>query len=228
LTRRIPAIATAIAAISLSAAPALAKQASDTGRGPSTTTDPYVLPVADGVHTTSLLTVEDDGSAGNGYEMVGIPDGLGAFGRDGRGFSLLMNHELRDSQGVPRRHGQRGAFVSNLRIDRNTLNVTEGREHIDPGVRYWDYVTQTYRSTPSSGGPNPRQSGDVFPPQLAAFSRFCSGTLSDPGQLYNRRSGRGYPGQLYLANEENGDEGRLFGVTEDGQAQQLPRIGLFS
>ena len=27
---------------------------------------------------TSLLTVSDAGSASNGYEMVGIPDGLGA------------------------------------------------------------------------------------------------------------------------------------------------------
>jgi len=228
LQRRLRTVAALSAATFLSATPALAKPAEDTARGPSTTTDPYVLPAAEGVRVTSLLTVEDGRSASNGYEMVGIPDGLGAFQRQGRGFTLLMNQELRDTQGIPRRHGQRGAFVSNLRIDRHTLEVTEGRDHINPGVRYWDYVSQTYRATPSSGGPNPRNPGDLFPPQLAAFSRFCSGTLSEERQLFNRRSGRGYDGQLYFANEENGDEGRLFGVTEDGQAQQLPRVGLFS
>ena len=31
-----------------------------------------------GVHTKSLLTVGDSKAASNGYEMVGIPDGLGA------------------------------------------------------------------------------------------------------------------------------------------------------
>jgi ABC-type sugar transport system substrate-binding protein len=44
-----------------------------TGTGPSTTTDPYVVPVADGVDVTSLLTVEtptDDGAASNGYQML--------------------------------------------------------------------------------------------------------------------------------------------------------------
>jgi len=63
------------ASIALSASPVSA--ASTISRGPSTTTDPYVLPVADRVRITSLLTVNDAGAAGNGYEMVGIPDGIG-------------------------------------------------------------------------------------------------------------------------------------------------------
>ena len=223
------AAAVAAAAL-LGAAPALASRDDDgTSRGPSTTVDPYVIPLADGVSTTSLLTV-DDRPASDGYRMPGIPDGIGIFGRHGRGrgFSLVMNHELRPTDGAVRRHGQKGAFVSRLRIDRRSLEVTEGVDHIDPGVQYWDYVTQQYRPAPSSGGANPREAGDVFPAQSAAFNRFCSGTLSAPGQLYDERSGRGYGGQLYFANEEGGDEGRLFGVTEDGQAKQLPRLGLFS
>ena len=67
--------------------------AADTG--PSTTTDPYVIPIADGVKTSSLLTVKngsDPGKASNGYAMVGIPDGLGALdGPSGPDFSLMMN-----------------------------------------------------------------------------------------------------------------------------------------
>ena len=96
--------------------------AADTG--PSTTTDPYVIPIADGVKTSSLLTVKngsDPGKASNGYAMVGIPDGLGALdGPSGRDFSLIMNHELRPTQGVNRRHGPIGAFDSIWTIDSKT------------------------------------------------------------------------------------------------------------
>ena len=112
--------------------------------GPSTDTEPYVLPAADGVKISSLLTVDDDGSASNGYELVGIPDGLGATRQGGRNFTLFMNHELRDTQGIARRHGQAGAFVSTFSIDRKTFEIEEGSDTIDPGVRYWNYVTQTY------------------------------------------------------------------------------------
>jgi Alkaline phosphatase PhoX len=210
------------------AAPIAAATLATTSRGPSTTTDPYVLPVASGVSTKSILTVSDDGSAGNGYELVGIPDGLGAKeGRSGD-FELFMNHELTAAAGAVRAHGQKGAFVSHWKIDEATLKARKGEDLIQPGVTYWDYVTQSYGTTPSTGGPNPRHAGDVFPPQIAAFARFCSGSLTDPGQLSNPSTGRGFRGQLYFGNEENGNEGRSFAVTEDGRAQQLPRLGLFS
>jgi hypothetical protein len=43
--------------------------------GPSTTTEPYLVPNVPGVKFTSILTVGDNI---DGYRMVGIPDGLGA------------------------------------------------------------------------------------------------------------------------------------------------------
>ena len=191
--------------------------AADTG--PSTTTDPYVIPIADGVKTSSLLTVKngsDPGKASNGYAMVGIPDGLGALdGPSGRDFSLIMNHELRPTQGVNRRHGPIGAFDSIWTIDSKTLEVEDGQDLIDPTVRYFDYATHSYTNAATA-------------PFTNEFARFCSGYLTAPGQLHNRKSDRGYDGQIYFANEENGDIGRNFGVTMDGQAQQLPRLGLFS
>jgi hypothetical protein len=190
-----------------------------TGTGPSTTTDPYVLPVAEGVDVTSLLTVKtatDAGEASNGYDMVGIPDGLGAtFGSTGNDFRLFMNHELTASSGVARDHGATGAFVSKWRIDSDTLEVEEGADLIQ-SVRYWSYAADQYF-------PNAADAG-----QDARFARLCSGFLSLPGQLYNDNTGNGYDGQIYFASEENGDGGRDFGVTTDGQAQQLPRLGLFS
>ncbi len=195
--------------------------------GPSTTTPPYVIPVADGVHITSLLTV-DDGAASNGYELDGMPDGLGAQ-RSGRNhFTLYVNHEFNALTGTTRRHGQKGAYVSTFRIDRRDLEVETGEDTIDPGVQYWDYVSQRYQATASAGGPNPRLAGDVFAAQGNAFSRFCSATLSARRQFDSRHSGRGYAGRIYFANEENGNEGRAFGVLEDGTTKQLPRLGLFS
>jgi hypothetical protein len=214
--------------------------AASTSRGPSTPIDPYVVPVADGVHITSLLTVDgalgDGGAASNGYEMVGIPDGLGAMKGPGHSFTVFMNHEIPETAGVVREHGQAGSFVSRLEIDPRTLEVKRGSDLIQPGMQFWNYVTQQYQSTPSPGGDNPRTFGseqpnvvqDDFIAQRAALSRLCSGTLTRPGQLYNARTDRGYLGQIYFPNEENGNEGRVFGTTEDGNTKQLPRLGLGS
>lgn len=219
--------AAALATVALTAV-AVPSALADSGvsRGPSTTKNPYVIPAADGVHIKSLITTGDQ-PADNGYRLVGIPDGLGAV-RDGNNVTVYANHELRNTQGVVRRHGEKGAFVSKWSIDRRTLRVKSGSDLINPGVQFYNYVAQTFGGAPSPGGANPRNPADLFPAQFAPFSRFCSSSLTDPGQLYNRSSGRGYTGQLYFANEENGDEGRLFGVTEDGDAKQLPRLGLFS
>jgi hypothetical protein len=224
--RRLPTALATVALAAAGGATAIAA-APGTSQGPSTTTDPYVIPVADGVTTTSIWTVGDK-PADNGYRMVGIPDGLGARKTSRGDFELVMNHELRNTQGIPRRHGKTGAFDSLETIDRGSLRVKAGSDLIDPGIAYWNYPAQTYQPTASPGGPNPRHPGDVFEPQDDRFARFCSGTLTAPGQLLNERSGRGYGGQLYFANEENGDTGRSFGATLDGQAQQLPRLGSLS
>ena len=215
--------------IALAAASTALAAPGGTSTGPNTKTAPYVLPVGDGVGIKSLLTVEDS-AASNGFQMVGVPDGLGLVrSEDGsRDFKLFMNQELRSTQGVARRHGKIGAFVSELEIDSDTYQVEEGRDLIDSDIRYWNYLTRSYGPTPSAGGVNPRDPSDTFLAQAAEFSRFCSSSITEWKQLYNSSSGKGYQGQIYFANEENGDEGRLFGVTTDGQAQQLPRLGLFS
>jgi Bacterial protein of unknown function (DUF839) len=229
-TRRLRAFALAgLLTLSTASIAIAAHDETGTGTGPNTKTDPYVLPVADGVHVKSLLTV-GEGAASNGYEMVGIPDGLGLVRQapSSRDFTLLMNHELRGNTGIVRRHGKTGAFVSENVIDSDSLEVEKGRDLIGPDVRYWNYVTQSYGPTPSPAGTNPRDPSDTFLAQAAEFWRFCSSSITEWGQLYDKASKNGYEGQIYFANEENGDEGRLFGVTTEGQAQQLPRLGLFS
>ena len=223
--RRLAAVAALL--VAAAAPPARAPSGPAVSTGPSTTTAPYVIPAVDGVHISSLLTV-DDGAATNGYELDGMSDGLGARRSGGRHFTLFMNHEFNALTGTTRRHGQTGAYVSSFRIDRRSLEVEAGEDLIDPGVQYWDYVSQRYQATASTGGANPRLPGDVFATHGDAFSRFCSATLSAPGQFESRRSDRGYDGRIYFANEENANEGRDFGVLEDGTTQQLPRLGLFS
>lgn len=214
------AVATLVAVVTLAiaAAPALAAPPS-TATGPSTATAPYVLPVPDDVKITSLLTVGDGGAASNGYEFVGVPDGIGLSRHDGKAI-VYLNHELRDAQGIVRRHGATGAFVSRWVIDRKTLEVKAGSDLIDPGVRYWDYPNGMYVTAGA-------RYADLAV-QDATFGQFCSATLSDPGVFYDGRSGKGYRGQVYFANEEDGDNGRAFAVTTDGQATAFPRIGLFS
>jgi hypothetical protein len=92
--------------------------------GPSTTTEPYLVPSVPGVKCISILTVGD--AIGN-YRMVGIPDGLGAYASSNGNFTLLMNHELGGTSGIARGHGSPGAFVSRWIIDRGTLKVRRGK-----------------------------------------------------------------------------------------------------
>ncbi len=217
--RRIAVSSIALLAGSTLFAPGLAT-AAPTNIGPSTVTAPYVLPVPPGVETTSIFTVSDALAADNGYEMTGIPDGLGAV-QQGNKIVVYMNQELGQTQGTVRSHGQAGAFVSRLQIRPGDLRVKDGSDWIDPGVQYWDYFNSTYAAAPDAYIAG--SSAD-----LPAFARFCSGDLTEAGQLFNPATGAGYDGALYFANEEAGPEGRVFAVKKSGKTWQLPRLGLFS
>jgi hypothetical protein len=224
LVRLVAIGAAAASVLAFSGVPSLA-QAPTVRIGPSTVTAPYVLPVAPGVEVTSLLTVNDAGAAGNGYEYVGIPDGLGRRWENGK-VVAYNNHELPANRGIVRRHGAIGAFVSKLTIDPETRKVVKGEDFISPGVLFWNYATGQYSTSPSPSWTN--KDGTTAPAQLKEFGRFCSGSLSEPLQLLSKRTLRGYADQIYFANEETGDEGRVFGVAPDGTAYQLPRLGLLS
>jgi hypothetical protein len=93
-----------IAKAALAASTALAAPAG-TSRGPNTPTDPYVLPVGDGVSTKSLLTVSDDGAASDDYGAV--PRGRGR-----------IHHQDEESSGIvdARRFRGNGWFLFDAQV----------------------------------------------------------------------------------------------------------------
>jgi hypothetical protein len=186
------------------------------GIGPSTTTEPYLVPNVPGVKFVSILTVGD--SIG-GYRMVGIPDGLGAYAGSNGTFTLLMNHELGGTSGAVRAHGSKGSFVSRWIIDRGTLKVRRGRDFTQTpnDVYTFDPTTAQYlRGT-------------------IAWQRFCSGDLAKEGAFYFKDLGT--TERIYLNGEETTilqndtvvDQGRAWArVATGGHADEtwhLPRFG---
>ncbi|WOP18697.1 hypothetical protein [Raineyella sp. LH-20] len=162
---------------------------SKTVTGPSSSQSPYLLPIAPGVTTTSVLTVGD--KALNGYPMVGIPDGLGAYDNGDGTITLLMNHELGGTLGVVRDHGAKGAFVSQWVIDKKTLEVTSGD----------DLIKKLVLTDPKLG---------------QAISRLCSADLPKQSAFHNAATGKGYDGRIFMSGEEDGSTGRAFAHVATG------------
>lgn len=75
--------------------------------------------------TEAVVTV---GETINGYQPVGIPDGMGAFDR-GDYVEVVSNHELRSQVGYPYTLASgaelRGARISSVIIDKETRQVTD-------------------------------------------------------------------------------------------------------
>lgn len=187
--------------------------------GPSTTTNPYLLASEPNVSFTSIATVgdvldtKDDGTP---YRMVGIPDGLGAFDNGDGTFTVLMNHELRADVGIVRDHGAKGAFVSQLVIDKSTLQVVSAQDAIQT-LKLWNDATLSFQDATYA-------IGRLCSADLAATSAY-SWTAAD-GTVY------GTTDRIFLTGEENGTEGKEFGVVvtgaEAGTAYELAYTGLFS
>jgi hypothetical protein len=189
--------------------------------GPSTTTDPYLLPTHADVKTTSILTTGDTVGVGpDAYRMVGIPDGLGAL-LGHKTFKLMMNHELGSGLGVVRDHGSKGAFVSEWEIDRHTLKVDAGQDHARDAnhVFTWDTVLNAWKAG------------------TTAWNRFCSADLPAVSALFYDRSDHhghqtfGTKERIFLNGEET-TGGRAFAHVvsgpHEGESWELPRMGKMS
>lgn len=196
----------ALALSGLAAAPAGAAALT----GPSTKDAPHLLPSAAGVSTTSILSVTDGGA----YPLAGYPDGMGAYDNYDGSFSLLVNHEIGGTAGVPRAHGAKGAFVSQWRINknRNDLRVRRGQDLVKR-VKVWDAGTEAWRDATAAE---------------SVFNRLCSADLPKYTAFFNRSSFKGYAGYLFANGEEAGAEGRAFVHTMGGTSYEVPALGKFS
>ncbi len=187
---------------------ATASAAEPTVSGPSTTTAPYVLPVATGVGVTSLLTVGDSVS---GYLMAGIPDGLGAWDNGDGTFTVLMNHELGFDKGIARAHGGIGAFVSKWVINKSDLKVLSGEDLIQKVM-----VATGSGYAQATGIAN-------------QLNRLCSADLPDEAAFYGAVNGFGTKNKIFMNGEEGGTEGRAFAHIatgpEAGTSYELPALG---
>src|SRR4051812_42960487 len=102
--------------------------------GPSTSQTPYLVPTDAGVDFISILSAGDavPGATTKGgatWRFAGIPDGMGAFDNGDGTISVLVNHELTDTDGSQHDTGAAsGAFVDKLVIDKKTLQVTSAGE----------------------------------------------------------------------------------------------------
>ena len=154
----------------------------------------YIVPIAQDWQVQAIMTVGE--SAANGYAMVGVPDGLGAYANADGSFTLLMNHEFSSDKGAVRAHGQKGAFVSRWVIEVESLKVQSGADLI--------------KSTVPAG---------------LSFNRFCSADLAPSSAFYNAATSQGYAGQLFLNGEEDKAGGRAFAHALNGLSYELADFG---
>jgi uncharacterized protein YjiK len=168
--------------------------------GPSTTVAPYLTSHLPGVSIQSLLTVGDGQTVpkvgGGTTRLVGIPDGLGAYDNGDGTFTILMNHEVTNTQGITRAHGSVGSFVSKWVVNKTTKQVVSGD----------DLIKQVFNWNGSAYA----LSGSPF-----AFDRLCSADLPAATALFNSGSGNGSSARLYLNGEETSG-GRAFAHVVDG------------
>lgn len=181
--------------------------------GPSTSFAPYLVPSGSGIgyaSFTSLRAVEDGSSKGL-PQMVGIPDGLGAYDNGNGTFTILMNHELGANDGLVQDHGARGAFVSQWVVDKTTLEVKSVTDLVQ-SVNLWN------------------GSGYSVAPAPVAFNRLCSADLPAPSAF--QFGSMGTSARIFMNGEESGAEGRAFGHVATGAnagvSYDLPALGKFS
>jgi hypothetical protein len=184
----------------LSAAIALAfvTTSSLAAQGPSSSADAYLQGIAPGVSFTSILTTGD--SVG-GYQMAGIPDGLGAYDNGNGTFTVLMNHEIQDTLGTVRAHGTKGAFISEWIVDKTTFAVTKGA----------DLIQKTYAWDTAN------QSSSVIASTMT-FSRFCSADLA-PTTAFSFNGIVGTNARIFLNGEEGSAQGRALATVATGASK---------
>lgn len=190
----------------------------------------YILPTTDAATISPLAYA---GDVINGVTVRGIPDGMGAMRNADGTITLLSSHEVPSygAVGTFAKAADQGKLTLGTSITKFTLNKAGdriiGASNFIKSWSFYNYNTKTYQDSPAGAAPAGTTAGmDNF------ISRFCSATLVQAGKLSFKAGGTtyGYDGAVYLAGEEDGDSGygRGFAFDMDGNAINLPRMGLAS
>jgi hypothetical protein len=141
--RRLTALATVAGTLALMVAGS-ATPANDPGF--KTAKPPYLVPLGSGAAVDPIISA---GDIVGGYQMTGIPDGLGAFKDGDNTLQVMMNHELgRSFPAVPPGVDAR---ISKLTLNRKTHGVIDasylftGQEFFE---RFCSATLETIRGTP--------------------------------------------------------------------------------
>ena len=181
----------------------------------------YLVPVGNEYDTRAIFSVGDrvpeTSNPAQEYQMVGIPDGMGAHELDNDdddddGIALFVNHEFPNTTLSEPTIGQppnRGAIVSRYLLDEDGEVVS--------GERAYDtvYVENTLVGPAA-------EVGNATP----GFGRFCSSTLAGRKEGFDRN--------IFFTNEEgdsaatfDGNGGQSVAVF-DNKAHVLPKLGHFA
>jgi hypothetical protein len=178
-----------------------------------TSVAPYALPVGSDYSLIPILSVGDRvpraSDPGQLFQMIGLPDGLGAHANKDGTTTVFMNHETVNAARSEPLVGQpliRGSFVSKFILG------------ADASVLSGDLAFDTVYAENVLVGPIASISNST-----PAFSRFCSGALGW------REAGFDRP--IYFAGEESGGTNTFDGrggqavAIFDNAAWTLPRLG---
>ena len=177
---------------------------------------PYLNASQSNVQFRAIISAGDIAGTkadGTPWRMVGVPDGLGVFDNGNGTVTVLMNHEIANTVGITRDHGAKGAFVSQLIIDKATLGVVSASDAASKEY-LWNSTTKAYDLS------------------TVALNRFCSADLPLVSAFYDEKTGLGTQARIFMTGEEAGVEGRPMAVivsgSDAGSMYELPKLGNMS
>ena len=154
----------------------------------------YMEPVATGVSLDPYATAGD--SVG-GYLIGGIPDGMGVIPVNGK-LRVLTNHEWSNANPIAAARGSANgmttaSYVSEMHYDLKTKTVVAGKDFME-WIEWYDYQSNKFGVIPTA--PDGATLVDQYGSQAHSYliNRFCSSTLADAGEFYNKTTGAGYKG----------------------------------
>ncbi len=189
------------------------KSYADMESGLRTSVHPYAVPVGPDYSIIPLLSVGDrvprTSDASQLFQMIGIPDGLGAQRNWDGTITVFMNQELPNvvnSEPIVGQPLYRGAIVSKLKLaaDASVLSGDLAYDSV-----YMENVFVGPAATISNATP--------------AFSRFCSGSLAGKEAGFDR--------PIYFCGEETGGTNTFDGMGGtavaifDNAVWTLPKLG---